>query len=201
MGNSVPRNSSNREEPQKSPWLSKYGGEPRTVFNKPHESVLHSVLAPLFPRPHPTSYAEDNTTFDRMPPYPTPTGDELDMLFASEKSQIDLNPGLTTWEMGVLGERLVNGWAGGHREMDLVTPQILERGYGVEVDESSWHPVFAKSKWYDFRLPIVDGTLLRHPLPGISGSDVWSVDVPKSMMVESMMVESMMVESMMVEST
>ncbi|KAH6632248.1 hypothetical protein F5144DRAFT_246348 [Chaetomium tenue] len=179
MGNSVPRYSSGREEPQKSPWFSKYGGEPRMVFNQPHEPVIDSGLAPLLPRLHPTYYSEDSTTFDHMPPYSMPTGDELDMLFTSEKSQIDLNARLTTWEMGVLGEHLVNGWGEGHREMDPVTPQILERGYGVEVDESSWHSVFAKSKWYDFRLPIVDGSVLRHPLPGINGSDVWSVDVPK----------------------
>jgi hypothetical protein len=108
-----------------------------------------------------------------------PSGDELDMLFATEKSQIELNPGLTAWEVDVLSEYLVNGWAGGHRQIDPVTPHILERGYSVEVDESSWHPVFAKSKWYDFRLPVIDESLLCHPLPGINEADVWSVDVPR----------------------
>jgi hypothetical protein len=38
-----------------------------------------------------------------------PSGEELDMLFATEKSQIELNAGLKAWEMGVLNEHLVNG--------------------------------------------------------------------------------------------
>ncbi|KAK3294382.1 uncharacterized protein B0H64DRAFT_185741, partial [Chaetomium fimeti] len=179
MSSPVSPDPSGRQEPQPSPWFSKYGGESRTILHTPHEPVTHSGLAPLFPRLHPTYYAEDRAAFDHMDPYPMPSGNELDMLFTTEKYQIDQNAGLTTWEMDVLGEHLVNGWAGGHRRMDSVTPHILDRGYGVEVDESSWHPVFAKGKWYNFRLPVIDGTLLRHPLPGVNESDVWSVDVPK----------------------
>ncbi|KAK4044120.1 hypothetical protein C8A01DRAFT_31721 [Parachaetomium inaequale] len=179
MSRQAPSIASQLGEPQRSPWFRKYGGESRNVLNNPNDPLAHSGLAPLFPPLHPTYYAEDSTAFNHLYPYPMPSDYELDMLFGTEQSQISRNGGLTTWEMGVLREHLVNSWPGGHRQLDPVMPHILEDGYRVMVDESAWHPVFAKSKWYDFRLPIIDGKITRGPLPGIKDSDVWSVDVPR----------------------
>ncbi|KAL2176903.1 uncharacterized protein P884DRAFT_180792, partial [Thermothelomyces heterothallicus CBS 202.75] len=177
MSSRIFSTASQSSQPPRSPWLRKYGGEMRNVLNIAGDTVAHSGFAPLFPSLHPTYFAEESTVFEQLPPYPIPPGHELDMLFSTEASQIRLNGGLTTWEMGVLREHLAGGRLGGHRQMDPVTPYYLDAEPGVRVDEGGWHPVFAKSKWYDFRLPIVDRNLIREALPGINVSNVWSVDV------------------------
>jgi hypothetical protein len=176
-------NPTGRHEPPPSPWLRKYGGQARNVA-KYTTNFTHSGLAPFFPSLDPTFYAEDNITHSDITPYPRPSDHHLDMLFGTEKAQLDINRGLKTWEVGILGEHLVNGWPGGHRESDHRQPgqpmsDPLEHGYGVHVDETGWHPVFAKNKWYDLRLPIVDGNFIRSPPVNISPADVWSVDVPR----------------------
>lgn len=169
----------NSQGPPPSPWFQKYGGQARNVLNKPHGAFRHSGVAPFFPQLHPTYYAEENAAFSHMAPYPQPSDYELDMLFGTEEAQIGLNAGLATWETGILREYLVNGWPGGHRQTDQVMPHILEHGFGVNVDERNWHPVFAKDRWYDLRLPIADGTFFPRAPPGINPSDVWSVDVQR----------------------
>ena len=170
-------------EPPPSPWLRKYGGQARNVA-KYTNNFTHSGLAPFFPSLDPTFYAEDNITHSDISPYTRPSDHHLDLLFGTEKAQLDINGGLKTWEAGILGEYLVNGWPGGHRESDHRQPgppmaDPLDHGYGVHVDETGWHPVFAKNKWYDLRLPIVDGIFIRNPPLNIDPADVWSVDVPR----------------------
>jgi hypothetical protein len=113
-----------------------------------------------------------------MSPFPRPVDDELDKLFASERTQIESNSGLTTWEIGLLGEYLINDWPGGHGGRGTPWPDALEHGYGVKVDENAWHPVFTKDKWYDFRVPILNDRFNPPGVP-ILPTDVWSVDVPR----------------------
>ncbi|KAL2164868.1 hypothetical protein VTH06DRAFT_164 [Thermothelomyces fergusii] len=166
-------------QPPRSPWLRKYGGGEDNALNTVGDTIVHSGFAPFFPWLHPTYFAEESQLFERFPPCPLPSGHDLDMLFATEAFQMLYNGGLTTWEMSVLREHLPGERLGGHRQTDPITPYFLDVGPGVRVDEENWNPVFARSKWYDFRRPIVDGTFIKGPLPGISASDVWSVDVPK----------------------
>ncbi|KAK3307400.1 uncharacterized protein B0T15DRAFT_177191 [Chaetomium strumarium] len=163
------------QRPPPSPWLQKFGRPHGTVIHSGQSNLRHSGLAPMFPQLDPTCHA------DSLPsdPIPRPPDHELDELFTTERTQIDANLGLTTWEMGTLHEHLVNGWPGGHRSDDPPMPHILEQGYGVDVDEDLWHPVFAKGKWYDFRVPILDRKFLSGSLDGIAPDDVWSVDVPR----------------------
>jgi hypothetical protein len=178
MSNQPPANPPVAGAAPPSPWFRKYGGEARSELNNPRETLSHSGLAPRFPGLHPTFYAEANETLGNLPPFQKPTDYELDMLFATEEAQLGVNAGLTTWEIAVLNERLVNGWAGGHRRSDTLPPRLLDAGYGAQVDEGGWHPVFARTKWYDFRVPIIDGRIFQHPIQGITNADVWSVDVP-----------------------
>ncbi|KAK4125725.1 hypothetical protein N657DRAFT_275478 [Parathielavia appendiculata] len=179
MSNQLPSNIPSWDSRQSSPWLCKFGGHARSVLNNPREPLAHFGLAPRIPDLHPIFYAEDNEYFRNLAPFAKPSDYELDMLFATEDAQQSMNGGLTTWELAVLNERLVNGWPGGHRQSDSITPRLLDyNGLGTQVDESSWHPAFRKTKWYDFRVPIVDGKFTRHAVPGITATDVWSVDVP-----------------------
>jgi hypothetical protein len=138
-------------------------------------SFRHSGLAPIFPRLDPTHYADDVPS----DPIPQPSDHDLDVLFGTERAQIDANLGLTTWEISTLREHLINGWPGGHRSNDPPMSDILEQGYRVDVDEDLWHPVFAKGKWYDFRVPILDQKFFPDGLNGIAPDDVWSVDLPR----------------------
>ncbi|KAK4096088.1 hypothetical protein N658DRAFT_436869, partial [Parathielavia hyrcaniae] len=179
MSNQPPSNTPSGNGPPPSPWLRKFGGHSRTVLNNPMEPLSHSGLAPRIPDLHPTFYAEGNDYLANLAPFAKPSDYELDMLFATEDFQLGMNGGLTTWELAVLNERLVNGWPGGHHQSDPNRPRLLEtNGLGAQVDESSWHPVFQKIRWYDFRVPIVDGKSTRHAVSGIAATDVWSVDVP-----------------------
>lgn len=131
----------------------------------------------MLPWLDPTFFADDATTFAMMQPFPRPTDEELDLLFGTERDQVKYNAGLTTWEQAIWAEYLINGWAGGHRRGGSSLTHMMGFGYGVDVDESQWHPIFAKDKWYDFRRPILDQTYFPNGIPGITPYDVWSVDI------------------------
>ncbi|KAK4233559.1 hypothetical protein C8A03DRAFT_19390 [Achaetomium macrosporum] len=158
-----------------SPWLRKFGSLDQAVIHSVPSANRHSGLAPIFPELHPTYYADEVP----LNPIPRPTDHELDVLFGTERAQIESNLGLATWEIGILREYLINGWPGGHRSNDPPMSHILEHGYGVDVEEDTWHPVFARGKWYDFRVPILDRRFLPDGVEGITPEDIWSVDVPR----------------------
>ncbi|KAK3899445.1 hypothetical protein C8A05DRAFT_18124 [Staphylotrichum tortipilum] len=143
-----------------SPWLSKYSGNSRSLLNNPPilSPFTHSGLAPAHPPLHPSSHTSIHPPLPAAP-IPQPTDGEMDRLFVAENGQLEGNGGLATWEVGGLGEGGVEG-------------------VEVRVDEGRWNPVFARGAWYDLRVGIVDGVVVRRGPRGVAVGEVWSVDVP-----------------------
>ncbi|KAK3687427.1 hypothetical protein B0T22DRAFT_457188 [Podospora appendiculata] len=162
-----------------SPWYKKFGGWSDPLTQDWDPKVKHSAAAPTFPRLDPTYYAEDDEPLLENGPIQQPPNHELDRLFSSEKDQIRHNKGLRTWEATVLGQRLANGWSGGHKADDPDLGFMAEL-YGATVDEALWHPIWAKKQWFDFRVKIIDNVYFHEHegLPGVGVGDWWSVDQP-----------------------
>ncbi|KAK4134463.1 hypothetical protein BT67DRAFT_343996, partial [Trichocladium antarcticum] len=167
-------------EPPPSPWQNKYGGCRGLVKGGPDRSMTHSGLAPSFPGLDTKFFAHDTAYFARVPPLPRPSDEELDTLFAAERTQIAKNAGLTTAEVVLLTEHLAGGLPGGHRPTDQVPPDYLDHGlgYGVTVDETSWHSIFSRGKWFDYNCPVLNTQYFPRGIAGITPTDIWSVDNP-----------------------
>lgn len=172
-----------------SPWLRKYGGWSDSVLANPKEPIRHSGIAPLVPSLDPTyfaSFPEEKESLDVLRPLLQPSDRDLDMLVATEQEQIEYNMGLATWEAVLLAEHLADDVPGGHKPTDRGSHRTLAI---VNVDESSWHPIFTKEKRYDLRQPILDKRYFPNGARAISAGDAWSVDVPRVWSVVSRALE------------
>ncbi|KAJ4289415.1 SERTA domain-containing protein 3 [Collariella sp. IMI 366227] len=109
---------------------------------------LHSGLAPIFPDLDARNYASTGPQLQNCTVIPKPSDSGLDQLFDTKRAQVQANHGMPTWEMAVLNEYLVNGWHGGHQSVGEMGPgpdaDVLDHGFGVQVDEGKWHAVFER---------------------------------------------------------
>lgn len=149
-------------------------------------AIIHSGIAPEFPRLHPKLYADLPINQGRPQ-----SGEEIDLLFRTETFQRSIFRGLESWQAGSLMQQVrfssQTGFVpGGHRAADygevenLPSPgpgpremreDIAFRIYNAEriqVDESKWFSFLRRDRWLD----------LDQPEPLLGGNN-WSVDNPQ----------------------
>ncbi|KAL0776034.1 hypothetical protein CaCOL14_007321 [Colletotrichum acutatum] len=94
---------------------------------------------------------------------PQPSPPELDDLLLSERQQLSCLSGLRTWEAAVLAKTEAYTVTGEEQAMI---------GNEIQVDESSWLPVWSKDRW------MIDFTAPPNSSTNWSGSHLWSAHDP-----------------------
>ncbi|KAK1708887.1 uncharacterized protein BDZ83DRAFT_745321 [Colletotrichum acutatum] len=119
-----------------------------------------SWMDPIFP-------SIDPQTLEIIePPHntiPQPSPPELDDLLLSERQQLSCLSGLRTWEAAVLAKTEAYTVTGEEQAMI---------GNEIQVDESSWLPVWSKDRW------MIDFTAPPNSSTNWSGSHLWSAHDP-----------------------
>jgi len=146
------------------------------VFDKNKKSGL----APDYPRLDPDNYAGEPEPYIEggvLEAAPKPAPEKLDAVFQGERYQQRLLCGLRTWEVGSFNKWLPYGFLGGHEAQGPrgEAQNALFDTYSVQVNETAWHPVFHKSRWYDLKTRIKD----KVPNASVADDAYWSVDVPE----------------------
>jgi len=116
-----------------TPWKEKYGGLADSRFS----GTGQSGFRPLFPEiPQPFGMGMDlSSPQNWWQIQPRPPGAELDRMFLSERFQTQTCAGLRTWQLPSMNHGVPS------------TPR------NFTINESNWHPVLRKERWFDYRRP------------------------------------------------
>lgn len=107
-----------------------------------------------------------NNQNGQIRPLPEPSDAEIGDLFVEEALQRQRLAGLTASEAMMLN----------HNPMLAGKVWLPD---AMEEDETDWHPVFRKCRWYDLRRNVADGFPINGRLnPNLPAGAIWSVDEP-----------------------
>ncbi|KAG6365740.1 hypothetical protein INS49_007351 [Diaporthe citri] len=147
-------------ERPRTPWAARFGVHSAGRWKTENSSGLH----PDCPNIGPENYVDlpPEAEADPIVALEMPDDDALDKLFLDEADQRSRLCGLPMYQAVVFNDNMP-----------------VEDGLRERVDESSWHPVFAKARWFNMDLPLEHeypnpGRLL----PGLLPNPTYNVDDP-----------------------
>ncbi|KAI2464279.1 hypothetical protein F4781DRAFT_81181 [Annulohypoxylon bovei var. microspora] len=116
------------------------------------------------------------------PVIPTPSYEDLDRLFQSERYQSQYLKSVQMWQAPVFNEALYDGWPTAYHSQISNWDQWLQYEKKlVQVREQDWFECFKKPRWFDLRRNILLG--VKNPVPDLvinytNGLTWWTVDNP-----------------------